>query len=236
MAGAVTRNRKKRENNLNMKLNNIDPKTDNQRLAFREYQSGQNMFLHGSAGTGKTFISLYLALKSFFDGSFEKIYIVRSAVPTRDQGFLPGTIEEKEEVYKLPYSSIVNSICNMPNNKDPFSYLEKAGIINFTTTSYIRGITIDDSVVIVDECQNMTWHEYYSLMTRLGDNSRIIFCGDTKQDDFKNQKKKERSGVEDMLDVAYDMKEFSLVEFTTDDIVRSGLVKKFIEYCENNGL
>jgi phosphate starvation-inducible protein PhoH len=238
MAGNVTNNRNKNEDKFNVKLKSIQPKTPNQQLAFQEFQSDKNLFLHGSAGTGKSFISLYLALKNLYERKdYNKIIIIRSAVPTRDQGFLPGTVKEKEEIYKLPYISIVKELCTMSNNMGGVYYhLEKSGIIEFMTTSYIRGINLNDCIIIVDECQNMTWHEYYSLMTRLGDNSRIIFSGDTKQNDFKTAKKKEESGIEQMMGVCSEMKEFSMINFTTDDIVRSGLVKKFIKICEKRNL
>jgi phosphate starvation-inducible protein PhoH and related proteins len=238
MAGDATRNRNKNEEKLNVKLKSVEPKTNNQKIAFQEFQSNKNLFLHGSAGTGKSFISLYLSLKNLYEKKdYEKIVIIRSAVSTRDQGFLPGDVREKEEIYKLPYISIVSELCTIQNSLGSVYYhLEKSGVIQFMTTSYIRGINLNNCIVIVDECQNMTWHEYYSVMTRLGENCRIIFSGDTKQNDFKNAKKKEESGIETMMGVCEELREFSIVKFTTDDIVRSGLVKKFIEICEKRNL
>jgi phosphate starvation-inducible protein PhoH len=234
MAGQATKNKNEKENKYNLKLSKIEPKTENQKKAFHEFQSGKNLFLHGSAGTGKSFISLYLALKNLYEKrTYDKIIIMRSAVPTRDQGFLPGTLKEKEEIYKLPYIGIVDELCS---ERGAYFKLEKMGTIVFTTTSFIRGINLNDCIVIVDECQNMTWHEYYTIMTRLGENSRIVFSGDTKQNDFQQYKKKEVSGISTMLDLCDEMKEFSVVNFKTDDIVRSGLVKKFLELCEKKNL
>ena len=203
----------------------IEPRTDNQSLVFDAFDDGNNLLLHGVAGTGKTFISLYLALDGVFNGDDLKrsVTIVRSVVPTRDMGFLPGKEQEKTAVYEQPYEAICKELTN---RGDGYQVLKQRGVIKFTTTSYIRGITLDNTIVIVDECQNMTFHELDSIITRVGENTRIIFCGDFRQTDLN--KPHDKSGIKEFMKILSKMSYFSSVEFYYDDIVRSGLVKEYI--------
>ncbi len=210
-------------------LSEINPKTEAQRLMMAGYLEGQNVVAYGSAGSGKSFIACYLALKDLQEKEKEKIIIVRSAVPTRDQGFLPGSLEEKSAVYQIPYVNIINELCQ---NGAAWEILTKKGTIQFMTTSYVRGITLDDSVIIVDEFQSMTAHELYSLLTRVGENTQVILCGDTKQSDLN--KKKEESCFDWMMRVAERMPDwFDPVRFMPSDIVRSEFVKKLIMVTED---
>lgn len=216
-------------------LTKLDPLTKAQKTVFASYKEGFNMVLSGSAGTGKTFISTYLALEDIL-GSKEKskLIIVRSAVPTRDMGFLPGTLEEKEEAYKAPYKAILQQLFEDGN---AWTKLEAAGAIEFLTTSFVRGITLSDCIVMIDESQNLTYHELCSVITRLGNNTRLIMCGDYYQTDFGKQSDKE--GLEKFTKILTNMKLFEHVEFTWEDIVRSGLVRDFImtkELVENGKL
>ena len=205
-------------------LNKIEPKTEAQRMMIDSYTDGQNVVAYGSAGSGKSFIACYLALKDLHEKEKDKIIIVRSAVPTRDQGFLPGTLEEKESVYQVPYVSIVNELCQ---NGAAWETMLKKGSIKFMSTSYVRGVTFDDAVIIVDEFQSMTEHEIYSLLTRVGDNTQVIICGDTKQSDLN--KKKEESCFDWMMKVVDRMPDwFDPIRFSPSDIVRSEFVKKLI--------
>lgn len=209
-------------------LAEIKPKTEAQRMMMAGYLQGQNVVAYGSAGSGKSFIACYLALKDLHDKEKQKIIIVRSAVPTRDQGFLPGTLEEKSAIYQIPYVNIINELCQ---NGAAWEILTKKGAIQFMTTSYVRGVTLDDAVIIVDEFQNLTPHEIYSLLTRVGENTQVILCGDTKQSDLN--KKKEESCFEWMMKVAERMPDwFDLVRFMPCDIVRSEFVKKLIMVTE----
>lgn len=199
-------------------------------FAFKE---GLNLAAIGSAGTGKSYIASYLALKALFSKEVSKIVVVRSAVPTRDMGFLPGTLQEKSEVYTIPYRQIFNDLCD---NGTAWDILVKKGYVEFITTSFVRGITIDNAVVILDESQSMTFHELDSVVTRAGFNTRIIVCGDTKQNDLQNPKK-ERSGLDDFLKVIREIpKYFDIVTFTRNDIVRSELVRQWIITKEELGL
>lgn len=216
-------------------LTTLDPMTKNQEIAFKSWKEGFNLVLSGSAGTGKTFISTYLALQDILDKEMpqEKLLIVRSAVPTRDIGFLPGTIEEKEDAYKLPYKEIVSDLFG---DRDAWKKLEAAKSIEFTTTSFVRGLTFNNCIMIIDECQNLTYHELCSMITRLGHNTKIVLCGDYYQTDFRNNN--DQAGLKKFINILEKMKLFDIIEFKWDDIVRSGLVRDFImtkEMIENEG-
>jgi predicted ribonuclease YlaK len=225
-------------NRLKMRLEDLktfQPLTENQKLFFDSYKLGEYfMMLSGSAGTGKSFIALYRALEEVMDkgNSFNQVLLVRSAVQTRDVGFLKGSLEEKTSVYELPYEQIADTLFG---KKGAYGRLKEQGYIEFITTTAIRGISIDNSIVIVDECQNMTWGELSTVITRIGHNSKVIFIGDTKQNDL-TKKSNEISGMSDFLLVANSMKEFCRIHFTPEDIVRSSLVKSWIIACEKLGL
>ena len=200
------------------------PITDTQRTTFDSFERGDNLLLHGVAGTGKTFISLYLGLREVLEGhNYKQVIVMRSVVPTRDIGFLPGNAKEKSKVYEGPYYAICNELFG---RGDAYDILKQKNIVEFMTTSFIRGVTINNAVVIVDEVNNMTLHELDSIITRLGKNCRIIFCGDFRQSDLP--KEIERRGLIDFMKILENMRSFSHVEFTHDDIVRSGLVKQYI--------
>lgn len=202
---------------LNFYLKEIEPLTKSQLAVF---ESNKHLMLHGCAGTGKTFISLYLALDDLQKEEHDRIVLVRSAVPTREMGFLPGTEDEKSKVYENPYVNIMQELFSRGDN--PYGQLKQKGIISFLTTSYIRGTTFNDSVVIVDECQNMTFHELDSIITRVGRNCRIIFCGDFFQADLRN------NGLNDFMKIIKAMAEFDFIEFGINDIVRSDFVKSYL--------
>ena len=205
----------------------IQPLTANQKLFFDFYKDDVPcMLLHGVAGTGKTFIALYRALEQVLDRAteYQQVVVVRSAVPSRDIGHLPGDEHEKTEVYTAPYIDICGRLFN--NRPDAFQRLQEQKVVNFLITSFVRGITLDDSIIIVDECQNMTDMELNSIMTRLGDRSKIIFCGDFRQTDLC--KKNDLSGLKKFMAIAKAMPSFRAVEFEAEDIVRSEIVKEYI--------
>jgi len=211
-------------------LKRIVPLTKNQQLAFDAYADDKNLMLYGSAGTGKTFSAIYLGLKQVFADQYQKVVLVRSIVPSRDIGFLPGSEEEKIKVYELPYQQICSELFGRGDAYDLLKFKQK---IEFISTSFIRGVTIQNSVVVVDEIQNMAWGELSTIMTRIGDNCRVILCGDTKQTDLS-----ERNGKGDLLKlirVCQNMQTFEFIQMTRNDIVRSGFVKQFIIECENLG-
>ena len=210
---------------LNFYLKEIEPLTKSQVAVF---DSDKHLMLHGCAGTGKTFISLYLALDDLQKEEYSRIVLVRSAVPTREMGFLPGTEDEKSKVYEAPYVSIMQELFSRGDN--PYGQLKQKGVINFLTTSYIRGTTFNDSVIIVDECQNMTFHELDSIITRVGKNCRIIFCGDFFQSDLKN------SGLKDFIEIIKSMYEFDFIEFGIPDIVRSDFVRSYLTEKYTKGI
>ena len=205
----------------------VRPMTENQKIAFDHWDNGYNLMLHGIAGTGKTFLGLYFALKEVMKptSQYKKVYIIRSTVSTRDQGFLPGSLKEKAKVFESPYVPICTKLYG---RGDAYEILKGKGHVEFITTSYLRGETFDDCILLVDEVQNMGDGELHTVMTRVGENCRIIFCGDVKQDDLTSERKKELSGLRDFMRILHRMKEFEFVDFQIEDIVRSKLVKSYI--------
>jgi phosphate starvation-inducible PhoH-like protein len=225
------RQQKEQEKVVSLKLQTIQPLTENQTKAFRGFSQGKNLVLHGSPGTGKTFIGLYLALSELSYGEYTHIQIIRSTVPTRDMGFLPGSASEKTKVYETPYGDIVNELYD---KNDAYDQLKHKGTIRFSTTAFIRGITLNDTIIIVDEAQNMSKMEIHSVLTRVGDNSRIILCGDVGQDDLTNPRFREESGLYECMKILKRMNEVQFVEFGINDICRSGFVKNYIIEKENH--
>ena len=220
-------------------LKTIEPLTTNQELAFKAYKDNKQLILHGAAGTGKTFISLYLALAEVLDEStpYEKVYMVRSLVTTREIGFLPGDHEDKSNLYQIPYKNMVKYMFEMPSDNDfEFLYtnLKAQDTISFWSTSFIRGTTFDDAVIIVDEFSNLNFHELDSIITRIGNNCRIIFSGDAAQSDLI--KSNDKTGILDFMQIVQSMPSFECVEFGIDDIVRSGLVREYLIAKLNQGL
>ena len=229
--GLTTRQTKKKKALGNEYLLDIDPLTDNQRKLFDAYAEGKHLVAYGCAGTGKTFITLYNALREVLDERtpYEKIYLVRSLVATREIGFLPGSYEDKSDIYQIPYKNMVKYMFQMPSDAEfemLYGNLKAQETIKFWSTSFLRGTTLDNSIVIVDEFQNCTAHELDSIITRVGENSKIMFCGDASQSDL--QKSNERNGIVDFMNILRKMPSIDIIEFGVDDIVRSGLVKEYI--------
>ena len=222
----------KRKKPINKDLmRSIEPLTENQKELFRCYENNQNLVAYGCAGTGKTFITLYNALQDVLDEKtpYEKIYIVRSLVATREIGFLPGDHEDKSSLYQIPYKNMVKFMFEMPTDADfemLYGNLKTQGTISFWSTSFIRGTTLDNAVIIVDEFQNLNYHELDSIITRVGENSKIMFCGDATQTDLV--KSAERNGIADFMKILRVMPSVDIVEFEVEDIVRSGLVKEYL--------
>ena len=212
-------------------LVDIEPLTDNQKRLFTSYSEGKHLVAYGVAGTGKTFITLYNALCDVLDPTtpYDKIYIVRSLVSTREIGFLPGDHEDKSYLFQVPYKNMVKYMFQMPSDADfemLYGNLKAQETIKFWSTSFIRGTTLDNSIVIVDEFQNLNFHELDSIITRVGANTKIMFCGDATQTDLV--KTNERNGIVDFMRILRSMVSFDVIEFGIDDIVRSGLVKEYI--------
>ena len=217
----------------------VNPITENQQLFFDEWTKEKNLFAYGAAGTGKTFIALYLALKEVMneESPYDKVYIVRSLVSTREIGFLPGTHEDKSELYQVPYKNMVRHMFEMPDDASfdmLYDNLKHQETISFWSTSFLRGTTLDNAIVIVDESQNLHFHELDTIMTRVGQDSRIIFCGDASQSDLI--KATDRTGIIDFQRILQTMDEFSLIEFGIEDIVRSGIIKSYIIAKINLGI
>ena len=229
--GLTTKQMKRKKPIGNSYLLDIEPITDNQKKLFDSYAEGKHLVAYGTAGTGKTFISLYNALADILDETtpYERIYLVRSLVSTREIGFLPGDHEDKADIYQIPYKNMVKYMFQMPTDAEfemVYGNLKAQESIKVWSTSFIRGTTLDNAIVIVDEFQNLNFHELDSIITRIGENSRIIFCGDASQTDLV--KTNDRNGIHDFLNILRKMPSFDIIEFGINDIVRSGLVKEYI--------
>ena len=212
-------------------LNQIKPVTDSQKLVFDTWKQGQNQFLFGCAGTGKTFVSLYLALSEVLrnETPYDKVIMVRSLIPTREIGFLPGDEEDKAALYQVPYSNMMQFMFEQPNEQafeTLYNRIKAQGSYYFLSTSFLRGLTFDNSIIIVDECQNLNFHELDTIITRVGQDSKIVFCGDFSQSDLT--KTNERNGLMDFLQILQEMEEFNCVEFNIGDIVRSDFVRNYL--------
>ena len=222
----------KRKKPINLDfIKKIEPLTENQEEFFRSYKLDQNIVAYGCAGTGKTFIALYNAIKDVLNDKtpYEKIYIVRSLVATREIGFLPGDHEDKSSLYQIPYKNMVKYMFEMPDDSAfemLYGNLKTQGTISFWSTSFIRGTTLDNAIIIVDEFQNLNFHDLDSIITRVGENSKIMFCGDATQSDLI--KTNERNGIVDFMRILRVMPSMSMVEFGVEDIVRSGLCKEYL--------
>jgi phosphate starvation-inducible protein PhoH len=203
----------------------FQPITENQQKTYDAYKNDKHLLLHGIAGTGKTFLSLYLSLEEVLDPStvYDDVFIVRSVVSTRDIGFLPGDEQEKVSIYEAPYRSICRELFGI---KDSYDALKQQNNVKFMSTSFIRGITINNAVVIVDECQNLNFHELDSIITRIGKNSKIIFCGDYTQTDLTRDN--DKRGIVNFMKILKSIQEFETIEFGIDDIVRSDFLKSYI--------
>ena len=209
----------------------IKPLTENQKKAFKSYKDGKNLFLYGAAGTGKTFVALFNGLQDVLrnDSPYDTVYMVRSAVPTREIGFLPGDEEDKTALFQVPYQNMVKFMFEMPGEREfgtLYERLKNQGSLMFLTTSFLRGITLDNAVIIVDECQNLTFHELDTIITRVGQDAKIIFCGDFFQTDL--MKSSDKQGMVNFMKILDAMQQFDNIEFTIGDIVRSGFVKEYL--------
>lgn len=228
----MTAKQMKRKKPINQNfLIDVDPITKNQQLLFDAYKNGQNIVAYGAAGTGKTFITLYNAIADVLDETlpYERVYIVRSLVSTREIGFLPGDHEDKSSLYQIPYKNMVKYMFEMSSDAEfemLYGNLKSQETIKFWSTSFLRGTTIDNAIILVDEFQNLNFHELDSIITRVGENCKIMFCGDATQSDLI--KVNERNGIIDFIKILRKMQSFDIIEFNLDDIVRSGIVKEYL--------
>jgi len=211
----------------------VEPITSNQELVFKSFERGNHTILSGSAGTGKTFLALYLSLQEVLDREteFDRLIIIRSIVPTRDIGFLPGTEDEKKEAYTAPYRIITNELFSHPESWDR---LVQSKMVEFESTSFIRGTTFNNAIIVVDEMQNLSGHELDSVITRVGRNCRFVMCGDYYQTDF--EKEKDKNGILKFMNIIDELTKFDIIEFDWKDIVRSDLVRDYIMTKERLGI
>ena len=229
--GLTTKQMKRKKPINTDMMRDIEPLTPNQQSLFDAYKQDKNLVAYGCAGTGKTFITLYNALRDVLDETtpYEKIYIVRSLVATREIGFLPGDHEDKSSLYQIPYKHMVKYMFEMPTEADfhmLYGNLKTQGTLDFWSTSFIRGTTLDRAIIIVDEFQNLNYHELDSIITRIGTDTKIMFCGDATQTDLIKQN--ERNGIHDFMQILRIMPSVDIIEFGVEDIVRSGLCKEYL--------
>lgn len=226
---------RKQVSNTGLSINSFWPKTDNQGKVFDLYQEDKNLLLYGTAGTGKTFLSLYLSLKEILSGNScrKKLIIYRTAQPTKQIGFLPGDEKEKAAVYEAPYRGLCEVLFG---RADAYEVLKQRGVIDFRLTSFVGGTTIDNAIILIDEVQNMSTVEWFHVLSRTGLNSKVMLCGDSKQDVLTNKRFNETSGFQELLKVSEDIPSMESVQFNIDDIVRSGFVRELIESMEKHGL
>ena len=222
---------KKNKDISSSNLLKIKPITESQKTVFETWKKGQNQFLFGCAGTGKTFVSLYLAMQEVLNlqTKYEKVVLVRSLIPTREIGFLPGDEEDKAALYQVPYQNMVQFMFEQPNEqafKMLYDRLKSQGSLYFLSTSFLRGLTFDNSIIIVDECQNLNFHELDTITTRVGQDSKIVFCGDFFQTDLI--KTGDKNGLHDFVRILMEMSDFNCTEFNIGDIVRSGFVRNYL--------
>ena len=230
---AKTRTKTKRRNPIDAtRMVKVEPLTPNQEKIFKSWDEGKHLFIYGAAGTGKTFCAMYKALYDCLKSapSYENVYIVRSLVATREIGFLPGDHEDKSSLYQIPYKNMVKYMFEAGNDNEfemLYGSLKQQETIKFWSTSFLRGVTLDNSVIIIDEMQNLNFHELDSIITRVGENTRIVFCGDAMQTDLVRDK--ERNGIHDFMRVLEVMPDdFDMIEMGVDDICRSGLVRNYL--------
>ena len=228
-----TRGKTKKRQPINTdKMVKVAPLTENQELIFKAWDEGKHLFIYGAAGTGKTFCALYKALYDTLKATpnYDSVYLVRSLVSTREIGFLPGDQEDKTAVYQTAYKNMVKYMFEMGNDNDfevLYGALKSQDSVKFWSTSFLRGVTLDNSVIIVDEVQNLSFHELDSIITRVGENTRIVFCGDAMQSDLIRDK--EKNGIHDFMRILEMMPDdFDMIEMGIDDICRSGLVRNYL--------
>jgi len=220
--------REKSKNQSGLQLGQIYPITDRQVDTFNSFDDNKNLFLVGSAGVGKTFLALYLGLREIFSGNseYEYITIIRTAQASKNIGFLPGSEKEKLAVYEAPYAAICSELFN---RGDAYEILKQKGIIKFESTSFLRGTTINNSIIVVDEFQGMCWNELNLVSTRVGDHSKIIYCGDLRQSDLRFND--DRRGHVCFYKILMSMNSIETIQFTENDIVRSGFCRDWIIAC-----
>lgn len=228
--GSAQKEEPKRKHWNKHDLKTIKPLTPTQEDLFHAWYNGYNICAHGSAGTGKTFLATYLALQEILSQRQSRIHIVRSAVATRDVGFLPGTLEEKIMQFEAPYHDI---LWELVGRQSTYQDMKERGLIEFHSTSFLRGLTWDNCIVIVDEAENLTMHEFDNVMTRLGKNTRVIITGDTRQTDLDGSKRMGKEGMSQAMKIFDQMEEFECINFSEHDIVRGDLVKSWIIASNN---
>ena len=217
--GLTSKQMKRRKPLSSEYLVDIDPLTDNQKRLFDSYADDKHIVAYGCAGTGKTFVAASYAAAQLFHRRTQKIIITRPNIEVgKSLGFLPGTLEEKYFPYLEPFQVAFERTLG----KGLYEYALKNKQIDPKPLGFMRGATFDDCIVLVDECQNMTKVEFKMLLSRIGQNCKIVLSGDDDQLDIKN------SGLEDALYRLQGIRGVEVVRFLEGDIVRSDMCKEII--------
>jgi len=201
----------------------IYPKTLNQKIYIKALEDNDIVFAVGPAGTGKTFLAVMFALKYLKSFKARKIVLVRPIVEAGEKlGFLPGDLKEKIDPYLIPiYDSLYEGI-----GKEQVTKLIEKGTIEVAPLAYMRGRTLDNAIIILDEAQNATLTQMKMFLTRLGFGSKMIVTGDLSQIDLPN---KNHSGMTEAIEILDDIKGIKMVRFQREDVMRHPLVFKIIE-------
>lgn len=207
-------------------MKSITPMTRNQQRVFDLWKDDYSIVLDGFSGVGKSFLSIYLALKDILDADsvYEKIIIVRSTTSIRSPGFLPGSLEEKNSVFEMPYSQIFDDLFK---KKNQYKFMKEAGLVEFHSTAFLRGLSFTNAIVIFDEFQNANYEEIATCIQRIARQSKLILCGDYMQNDLIRMKN-DVSGFKKAIDIINMMPDFRKVSFEIADCVRSEFVKSFL--------
>lgn len=211
-------------------VKNFEPKTKKQQEFIDLIDSKEVILCKGSSGTGKTFVALAKAL-SLLGSYYKQIYLVKSltVVPEEELGHLKGSLEQKTDPYIMNFTWNIDKICGDGTAK---SLIDK-GIIKVLPIAFVRGISIDNSIVILDELQNLSFHTFKTLITRIGDRSKYIMMGDVEQIDRRN---KGESPLEKIFEIFKDDDVVGTIEFTDKDCIRNPIIPKILSKLRDHGV
>lgn len=208
----------------------IKPKSANQRKLVESSFQNDLVFALGPAGTGKTYIAVALAVRALKNREVKRIIITRPAVEAGENlGFLPGDLQEKLDPYLRPIYDALSDM--VPAEK--LKYYQETRVIEIAPLAYMRGRTLHDAFVLLDEAQNTTGEQIKMFLTRMGPNSKVIITGDQTQVDLPTRQK---SGLSEALKVLKDVKGIGVVKLSGKDVMRHKLVKAIIEAYEKDEL
>ena len=211
-------------------VQNFSPKNNKQQAFMDLIDSKEVILATGIPGSGKTFVALAKSL-SLLGNFYKQLILVKSVttIPGEALGFLPGSELDKMDPFIMSFTWNIDKICGEGSAKE----LIRKGIIKVLPLAYIRGLSIDNSIVILDETQNLDSHTFKSAITRIGDNSKYIFLGDTEQID---RRKPDESCLRKVMDIFKDSKIVGTIEFTDEDCVRNPIIPEILSDLKKHGI